>query len=76
MKPTVGRTVHYHFGASRGLTRVVCPRAAVITYVFNDNMVNLYVFGQDGQDELHGHHTSVEFSETPKSGCWNWPPRE
>lgn len=83
MKPTVGRIVHYHsFGTPNGEYKPL-PRAAVITEVDVDRNlpeddaihtpdVGLCVLNPTGQFfTLH-----VPYSEVPKSGHWNWPPRE
>lgn len=79
MKPTVGRIVHYT--TERGTTR-----PAIIVHVWTDVCVQLQVFTDfsndseesdlvDGVDTGRVWKTSVSFSEQPKAGHWNWPPR-
>lgn len=70
MKPTIGRTVHYwYFEADR-------PSAAIINRVNIDGTVDLTIFPDlltdlPGVDRL----CALPFSEVPKPGHWNWPPR-
>lgn len=79
MKPSVGRTVHYQsYGTPNG-EYLPEPRAAIITEVdaVNESQnvsgqdVGLAVFNPTGL--FFNRH--VPFSETPKPGHWNWPPR-
>ena len=64
-KPSLGRVVHYY--DTDGTTK-----AAMITYVHSESLVNLAVFGPNG--ETFG-RTSIAYSDTPGSGGWFWPPR-
>ena len=69
MTPSIGRIVHYHLS-----DRADAPRAAIIVDVGSETTVNLQVFTNGGTPgTVWVPH--VEFSETPKSGCWTWPPR-
>lgn len=76
-KPTVGRTVHYHsFGTPGGEFKPL-PRAAIITETHaenpdipDDGTVAVCVLNPGGV-----FFNRVSFSETPKPGHWNWPPR-
>lgn len=72
MKPTIGRIVHYQSYGTPGGEYLPEPRAAVITEVLTDVVVGLCVLNPTGQF----FHRSVPFSEEPKPGHWNWPPRE
>ncbi|MDE8648092.1 hypothetical protein PXH69_24245 [Rhodococcus qingshengii] len=76
MNPTVGRTVHYHSYGTPGGEYLPEPRAAIVTTVHNPECgntpnVGLCVLNPTGMF----FNTDVEFSETPKPGCWSWPPR-
>jgi len=72
-KPTVGRIVHYQAFGTPGGEYPSVPRAAVVTQVNGDDMnsVGLCILNPTGQF----FNQSVYYSETPKPGCWNWPPR-
>ena len=77
MKPTVGRIVFYWPPLADGATHGDKDmRAAVVTYVHSDTMVNMHVFGQDLADKEAGVQTSVEIMSGDRQGyCWSWPPR-
>ncbi|AEV52215.1 hypothetical protein [Nocardia phage NBR1] len=68
MKPTVGRIVHYqHPGATT-------PTAALVVNVEDKpGYVRLRCFPPDGG---LGYSVLAGYSETPRNGCWSWPPRE
>jgi hypothetical protein len=72
-KPTVGRIVHYQAYGTPGGEYKSVPRAAVVTQVNGDEMnsVGLCILNPTGQF----FNQSVAYSEEPKPGCWNWPPR-
>lgn len=72
MKPTIGRIVHYH-PTPANLSAGPGPCAAVVTEVVGYDTVELTVF-PSGTQPFCMH--SVPFSQTPETGCWNWPPRE
>lgn len=80
MKPTIGRIVHYQSYGTPGGEYLPEPRAAVITHVntaaqdesYGLGLVSLTVLNPTGMF----FNTNVEFSEEPRPGCWNWPPRE
>lgn len=61
----MGRIVHYVKGAG-------VVRAAIITLVHDDGLVNLTVFESDGDTYGVGR---VAFNESGKGGTWHWPPR-
>lgn len=77
MKPTVGRIVlFWPFMEKPDERKESHGRAAIITYVHSDTMVNLHVFGQDHNDDEAGVQTSVDLvSGENQSYCWSWPPR-
>lgn len=70
-KPTVGRIVHYQAYGTPGGEYPSVPRAAIVTEVGEGGEVGLCVLNPTGQFFNRG----VKYSETPKPGCWNWPPR-
>ena len=65
-KPSVGRIVHYHEAPDAP------PRAAIVTRVWSDTMVNLCVFSADGG--LPTPITSVPYG-VDNLCQWRWPPR-
>lgn len=70
-KPSVGRIVHYQsFGTPGGEYKSV-PRAAVVTQVNDDGSVGLCILNPTGQF----FNPVTQYSEEPKPGCWNWPPK-
>jgi hypothetical protein len=76
MQPTVGRIVHYQGYGTPGGEYKPEPRAAIITSVDPDDhefgpLVSLAVFNRYGLGMRH----EVPFSEEPRPGHWNWPPR-
>lgn len=70
-KPTVGRIVHYQAYGTPGGEFPSVSRAAIITEVGAHGEVGLCVLNPTGQF----FNRDVKFSEIPKPGCWNWPPR-
>jgi len=76
-KPSIGRIVHYQSHGSPDGQHKSEPRAAVITAVVKDDgegdglLVSLCVLNPTGMY----FDPQVPFSETPKPGCWRWPPR-
>lgn len=62
-KPTVNRNVI--FNADNGE-----KHAAIIAYVWNDELVNLACFDRNG---VAYNRTSVQLGDGP--GRWNWPTR-
>lgn len=77
-KPSVGRVVHYQSHGSPNGQHKSEPRAAIITRTYPDTAfpsdpvtVDLCVLNPTGM--YFDHRTP--FSETPKAGHWNWPPR-
>jgi hypothetical protein len=73
MIPTIGRIVHYHSYGTPGGEYKPLPRAAVVTEISDtdETKVGLCVFNPTGLF----FNREVPFSETPKPGHWNWPPR-
>ncbi len=74
-QPSVGRIVHYQSYGTPGGQYLPEPRAAVITEVFdqedNPGGVSLAVLNPSGMF----FNQDVPFSQDPKPGHWNWPPR-
>lgn len=75
-KPSVGRIVHYQSLGSPApkegeVDLPSAPRAAVITDVSESGSVSLFVMNPMGQHVVW----DVPFSDSPKRGCWSWPPR-
>lgn len=80
MNPSVGRIVHYfaprysvdapaHLGGQPTGSRVL---PAIITYVHNEELVDLVIFGsfENGEEK-----TSVRINDQALPGTWFWPPR-
>ena len=67
MKPSIGRIVHYQPTGNEPETV-----AAIITAVRDSGAVNLAAFLPSAE---YFKVVDVPYSETPKSGCWSWPPR-
>lgn len=77
MQPSIGRIVHYQaYGSPNGEHKSE-PRAAVITQVLTTETgaitteVGLAILNPTGMF----FNPIVPYSETPKPGHWNWPPR-
>ena len=70
-KPTIGRMVHYQAHGSPDGTHPSVPRAAIVTAVHDDEMVDLCVLNPTG---LYFNQRCVR-SEEAKGGTWRWPPR-
>ncbi len=70
-KPTVGRAVHYQSFGTPGGEYKSCERAATVTEVHSDECVSLCIMNPTGLFFTQ----SVNYSEEPKPGHWNWPPR-
>lgn len=82
-QPTVGRIVHF-YEAHRELD-VGKPLAAIITsvgrvfeesrgkLVKHEDCCSLTVFRPEDSPCIID---DAEYAETPKPGCWSWPPRE
>lgn len=67
-KVSIGRIVHYQsYGTPNG-EYLSEPRAAIVTQVFENDDCQLFIFNPQGLFVQ-----KVPFSETPKSGHWNWP---
>lgn len=82
-KPSVGRIVHYQAYGTPGGEYKSVPRAAIITEVGSPD--HALEFDREGQQTVVGlcilnptgifFNPAVRYSEEPKPGCWNWPPR-
>lgn len=70
-KPAVGRIVHYQAHGSPNGQHKSLPRAAIITAVHEDGRTDVCVLNPTGMYFDQG----TPFSEAPKAGHWNWPPR-
>ena len=70
-KPSIGRIVHYQAYGTPGGEHKSEPRAAIITEVKDGNLVSLFVANPTGIFL----NRDVPYSEEPKPGHWNWPPR-
>lgn len=76
-KPSVGRIVHYQAYGTPGGEYKSVPRAAVVTQVGEASTsggmptVGLCILNPTG----FFFNQSVVYSEEPKPGHWNWPPR-
>lgn len=76
-QPTVGRAVHYQSYGTPGGEYLPAPRAATITEVSeqltSDHVpdVSLCIMNPTGLF----FNQKVPFSDMPKPGHWNWPPR-
>lgn len=76
-KPTVGRMVHYvSYGTPGGEYTSEC-RAAVVTAVTNEQVVDLFVMNPTGVFLNHG---CVLVDDTDSTGAhaggtWHWPER-
>ena len=69
--PSVGRVVHYQSYGTPGGEYLPEPRAAIISEVQSEDLVGLVVLNPTGLF----FNRDVPFSEEPKPGHWNWPPR-
>lgn len=75
-KPSVGRIVHYHSYGTPGGEFKPLPRAAVVTATQAEDPtlaageVVVCVLNPSGV-----FFNRAQFSDAPKPGCWNWPPR-
>ena len=73
-KPTVGRIVHcYDFGGwdkESDAPKLGRLRPGIICAVPETGDCEVAVIGLG-----LGYATPMPFSETPKPGCWTWPPR-
>lgn len=87
MKPTVGRIVHYQAYGTPGGEHKPEARAAIITNVLT--IRTMKIADPQVPDELEYRvslcvlnptgmffNEYVPYSETPKPGHWNWPPRD
>lgn len=71
-KPSIGRIVHYQRYGTPGGEHKAEPSPAIITAI-NDvatQQCQLFVMTPNGV-----YHNNTPYSEEPKPGHWNWPPR-
>lgn len=71
IKPTVGRTVHYQRYGTPGGEHQSKPSPAIIVEVFENDECQLFVMNPNGV-----YFNRTPYSDTPRPGHWNWPPRE
>lgn len=73
MKPSIGRMVHYHRYGSPGGEHKPEPSPAVITKINDEatSRVQLFVMNPNGL-----YFNDTPYSEEPKPGHWNWPPKD
>jgi len=71
-KPTIGRVVHYQRYGSPGGEHKPEPSPAIITQIISEETgeCQLFVMNPNGL-----YFNSTPYSEDPKPGHWNWPPR-
>lgn len=71
MEPTIGRIVHYQsYGTPNG-EYLPEPRAAIVTAVHKDGVIDAAVVNPTG----FFFNQDLPFAEEPTPGHWNWPPR-
>jgi hypothetical protein len=68
--PNIGDIVHYQRYGSPDGTHKPEPSPAVITKVKDGNVCHLFVMNPNGC-----YHNETPFSEEPKPGHWNYPPK-
>lgn len=75
MNDTVGRIVHVYADDFETEDQIHGgPIAAIITEVLPDDKAYLCIFPPR---QLPGYpRNAVPYSDTPKAGCWTWPPRD
>jgi hypothetical protein len=71
-KASIGRTVHYGRYGSPGGEHLPEPSPAIITKVLDEETqeCQLFVMNPNGL-----YFNPTPYSESPKPGCWSWPPR-
>ena len=77
IQPTLGRIVHYRPVSHDRMLANKGALAAIVVRVWNDRLVNLTVFDQDGGTHSRLQVHLVQPGETPPAvGAWcEWPPR-
>lgn len=71
MHPTVGRIVHYFSYGTPGGEFQSEARAAIITAVKSETIVDLCVLNPTGMF----FNQNVTATDQGKAGCWSWPPK-
>lgn len=71
-RASIGRVVHYQKYGTPGGEHLPTPSPAMITLVLNEDTqeCQLFVMNPNGV-----YFNPTPFSETPKPGHWNWPPK-
>lgn len=71
-KPSIGRVVHYQRFGSPGGEHKPEPSPAIITKIIDESTqrCQLFVMNPNGL-----YFNETPYSEEPKPGHWNWPPR-
>lgn len=86
MKPTVGRIVHVQFAVEHKFgvgvfdKEPLQPHPAIITHVWDDDCVNLFVFPKDGSEDQATHTGAMSSvwrtgTEPATALWWDWPAR-
>ena len=70
MQPSIGRIVHYQKYGTPGGEHKAEPSPAVITKILEGDKCALFVMNPNGC-----YFNETPYSETPKPGHWNWPPK-
>lgn len=71
MQPTVGRIVHFAPPQECVGPASLTLYPAIISQVNADGTIEIATFGPNS---IYFQH-KVQFSEAPKAGYWNWPPK-
>lgn len=72
MQPSIGRIVHYQAYGTPGGEFQSRPRAAVVVDVHDAAAGDITVCVLNPSGIFFNR---VQYSEDPRPGCWNWPPR-
>lgn len=70
-KPSIGRTVHFHYRVSKQTEELRTVPAVVYEVLPDPGAVSLVVLDYRGATVKH----VAFYSEAPKQDCWSWPPK-